>query len=268
MTSPCLPHQVHARAAELYRAAPWAYCNQKLGVLVQGCSWRLGSPMGHQGTLNGGFALEEYEGPSDRAPRGWRYAQIAALLYLREDEVPFADAEAAETHGFELAVDGFYPVPVYPDSNGTRPKTFSTTRPPKNDLEWMVRAIPAVIAFCEQHKHELSRGATAPSWPLHHKLSTTFTTTAGVLPACSVTVCYPPPAVDKLPDRSEFVEDVAVYMSKLGKRLRIYGLQGRPELNGTWGEATAYDAKKARFTIKLELTGESVLLKPANLEKS
>ena len=100
------------------------------------------------------------------------------------------------------------------------------------------------------------------------KLSTTFTTTAGVLPACSVTVCYPPPAVEKMPVWEFDCNDAATYNQAVGKRMRIHGLHGRPELNGTWGSVTAYHAGKVRYAIKLEMTGESVLLKPANLEKS
>jgi hypothetical protein len=178
--------------------------------------------------------------------------------------VPYADAEEAEKHSFELA-DGHYPVPMYPTSGGG----FSNTRPPLADLEWMVRALPAVLAFIREHK---ARGLTLAGHCMMEavgkKFSTTYTTTDGVLPACTVTVCFPPPAVELMPDRPELADDAHVYAAKVGNRKRIHGLSGRPELNGTWGMITEYRADKVRYVVKLEATGECVLLKPANVAHS
>lgn len=268
MASVELVAELHARAAELYQAAPWDDCNKKLGVLIPGCSWRLGVPMGNQGKVRG-FCIDEYDTRESAVERQAHHPsmKLPAILYLREGDVPFADADAAATHGFE-AIDGYYPVPVYPEPGHT---TFSTTRPPKSDLEWMVRAIPAVIAFCKEHREALRRmaiyGETFGMLAHRQRLSTSFTTSAGALPACTVTVCFPPPAAERMPERAE-VDDTETRLSQVGKRMRIYGLTGRPELNGKWCRLTAYRANKMRFAVHLEATNESVLLKPANLEYS
>ena len=51
-----------------------------------------------------------------------------------------------------------------------------------------------------------------------------------------------------------------------GRRVRIDGLKGRPELNGRCGVAGRFDAAKGRYEVVVEGEAEAVLLKPANLK--
>ena len=52
-----------------------------------------------------------------------------------------------------------------------------------------------------------------------------------------------------------------------GRRVRIAGLKGRPELNGRSGVAGRFDAAKGRYEVAVEGEAEAVLLKPANLQE-
>ena len=54
----------------------------------------------------------------------------------------------------------------------------------------------------------------------------------------------------------------------VGKRVRIDGLVGRPELNGKLGTAVRYHTEKGRYAVELEGVPprEHVLLKPVNLQ--
>ena len=53
-----------------------------------------------------------------------------------------------------------------------------------------------------------------------------------------------------------------------GRRVRIFGLKGRPELNGRCGAAGRFDAAKGRYEVAVEGETEAVLLKPANLQET
>jgi ankyrin repeat protein len=52
-----------------------------------------------------------------------------------------------------------------------------------------------------------------------------------------------------------------------GRRVRIAGLKGRPELNGRCGLAGRFDAAKGWYEVAVEGEAEAVLLKPANLQE-
>ena len=53
-----------------------------------------------------------------------------------------------------------------------------------------------------------------------------------------------------------------------GCRVRIFGLKGRPALNGRCGVAVRFDAVKGRYEVAVEGGAEAVLLKPANLQEA
>jgi len=53
----------------------------------------------------------------------------------------------------------------------------------------------------------------------------------------------------------------------LGRRVRIDGLKGRPELNGRCGVAGRFEAAKGRYAVTVEGEAEAVLLRPANLQE-
>jgi len=52
-----------------------------------------------------------------------------------------------------------------------------------------------------------------------------------------------------------------------GRRVRIDGLKGRPELNEQCGVAGRFDAAKGRYELAVEGEAEAVLLKPMNLQE-
>ena len=52
-----------------------------------------------------------------------------------------------------------------------------------------------------------------------------------------------------------------------GRRVRIDGLKGRPELSGRCGVAGRFDAAKGRYEVAVEDEAEAVLLKPMNLQE-
>jgi ankyrin repeat protein len=52
-----------------------------------------------------------------------------------------------------------------------------------------------------------------------------------------------------------------------GRRVRIDGLKGRPELNGRCGVAGRFDAAKGWYEVAVEGEAEAVLLRPANLQE-
>ena len=62
------------------------------------------------------------------------------------------------------------------------------------------------------------------------------------------------------------VEAAAPTPNLSGRRVRIFGLKGRPELNGRSGVAGRFDAAKGRYEVAVEGEAEAVLLKPANLQ--
>ena len=62
-----------------------------------------------------------------------------------------------------------------------------------------------------------------------------------------------------------YVDPVSGSLS--GRRVRIAGLKGRPELNGRSGVAAYFDAAKGRYAVTVEGEAEAVLLKPANLQE-
>ena len=63
------------------------------------------------------------------------------------------------------------------------------------------------------------------------------------------------------------VEAAAIHGHLSGRRVRIFGLKGRPELNGRCGVARRFDAAKGRYEVAVEGEAEALLLKPANLQE-
>ena len=51
----------------------------------------------------------------------------------------------------------------------------------------------------------------------------------------------------------------------LGRRVVINGLVAKPELNGRTGTAVRFDDDKGRYSVELDDTSSSLLIKPCNL---
>ena len=51
----------------------------------------------------------------------------------------------------------------------------------------------------------------------------------------------------------------------LGRRVVINGLVAKPELNGRTGTAVSFDSGKGRYSVELDGTSSSFMIKPCNL---
>jgi hypothetical protein len=51
----------------------------------------------------------------------------------------------------------------------------------------------------------------------------------------------------------------------LGRRVVINGLVAKPELNGRTGTAVSFDDAKGRYSVELDNTSSSLMIKPCNL---
>jgi len=51
----------------------------------------------------------------------------------------------------------------------------------------------------------------------------------------------------------------------LGRRVVINGLVAKPELNGRTGTAVSFDDDKGRYSVELDDTSSSLMIKPCNL---
>jgi ankyrin repeat protein len=54
-------------------------------------------------------------------------------------------------------------------------------------------------------------------------------------------------------------------MPIVGRRVLIVGLVAKPELNGRTGTALSFDDDKGRYSVKLDESSSSMLIKPCNL---
>lgn len=64
--------------------------------------------------------------------------------------------------------------------------------------------------------------------------------------------------------------NLTVENSLVGLRVRIHGLEGRPELNNTFGWARSFDAGKGRYQVETQEGGggAAIALRPDNLAKA
>ena len=74
-----------------------------------------------------------------------------------------------------------------------------------------------------------------------------------------------PATTSQSPEQSETPPTIASSPLVVGCRVVIDGLASRPELNGTHGIATSFDAAKGRYSVKLDATGAFMALKPSAL---
>ena len=57
----------------------------------------------------------------------------------------------------------------------------------------------------------------------------------------------------------------AAHRALVGKRVRLHGLTTRPALNGAYGTVRGYDERKGRCAVRIDGSGESCSIRPANL---
>ena len=59
--------------------------------------------------------------------------------------------------------------------------------------------------------------------------------------------------------------DSFIYIYLRGRRVVINGLVAKPELNGRTGTAVSFDEDKGRYSVELDGTSSSLMIKPCNL---
>lgn len=190
--TPALAGGVFAAAAEFYQAAPWVALAdaQALAVRVPAESEpaRIVSVMGNGGLQYGLAVYERFSdfekvllGGGDLrdliGPRG-----NLALWFEPAPAVPFADLEAFEAHGWRVAAEQAYPLPVR-----VRPE-IGLQRPGPDDLRWLEAALVAIARGARARLQADGRGDYAP-----FDLTLTVPTQAGPVP---VRLTYPAGHVD------------------------------------------------------------------------
>ena len=122
---------------------------------------------------------------------------MPGFIFAEEDDVPFADAEVTAANGLDLADDGrLHPVPLSCDDDDFKP---SLERPGAADLEWITAALPAVTTFTQKHAAVLTRYQGGPERAL---LTAPLTHIHGE-GGSAITVCFPPPSAEWMPDRPD-----------------------------------------------------------------
>lgn len=164
--TPALAGGVFAAAADYYRAAPWvALTNaQALAVRIPPDreSPRIVTTLGNAGVQ---YGLGVYERWSDfeRVFLGGdeRQAMIGpegnlVLWFDSVTAVPFDDLDAAQAHGWEVADERAYPLPIviHPEAG--------LTRPGPDELRWLEAALRAVARVARERLQPDGQGDYAP----------------------------------------------------------------------------------------------------------
>lgn len=136
-------------AAEFYREAPWRrMLDEDLVALrypVRGGEWRYASVMGNAGMEFGVAVFEDLSDydmlaytPPEEAFGAMTYR---SLTYDEVTAVPFADLDAIEYYGWEVAADDAYPIPL------TFTEDEELERPGPEEIEWYTVALRALVTF-------------------------------------------------------------------------------------------------------------------------
>lgn len=140
-------------AADFYREAPWELMlDEDLVALrypVPDGEWRFVSVMGNAG-LEYGLAvfsdLFDYELLASTPPEDLvGMMDYRSLTYDDITAMPFADLDALEHYGWEIAADDAYPIPI----NFTEDEEL--LRPGPEEVEWYTVALRAVAAFFREY---------------------------------------------------------------------------------------------------------------------
>lgn len=140
-------------AADLYREAPWEWMlDEDLVALrypVPDGEWRFVSVMGNAG-LEFGLAvfddLFDYDllasTPPEDAIGMMNYRSIS---YDDMTTMPFADLDALERYGWELAGEDAYPIPFQVSEDE------GVSRPGPEEIDWYTIALRAITAFFQEY---------------------------------------------------------------------------------------------------------------------
>jgi tetratricopeptide (TPR) repeat protein len=165
-----------AAAAEFYRAAPWVHLTDQHTLAVRVSPEhqpRFGQVMGNAGIEYGLAVYRRWEDvkrvydfvddPLEILPPEGGHS----CFFGNVSQVPFADLEAIEQYGWEIADKQAYPIPViYPREGDAR-------RPSAADLLWYEAAFRAIPIFARDHLQADSQGEVEDPFK-YRPVETTF----------------------------------------------------------------------------------------------
>jgi len=165
--TPTLAGGVFAAAAAFYRAAPWVQLANEHTIAVRfpanGGKTRIAVVMGNAGVEYGLAIYETWEDvvklfteaddPFESIPAQGHLA----LFYDDMSKMPFDDLDALQEHGWEVADEQAYPVPIVMFRNG------DFRRPNPEELQWLEAALRAVPIFARDHLRSDGRGDYQPA---------------------------------------------------------------------------------------------------------
>ena len=159
--TPGLLRGVYEAAAEFYRAAPWVQLSndQVLAIRRPGeRDYRYALVMGQGGVEYGLILYTDWSEvkhqlmDGDDPMSGWPAGGWHSLFYDTADNLPFADLDAIEQHGFDIAAEDAYPVVVVIEEHD------QVRRPTREEWEWYEAALRVIPVTVRDHLLSNSRG--------------------------------------------------------------------------------------------------------------
>lgn len=164
--TPDLAGSLFAAAAEFYRAAPWVALNnaQALAVSIppEREPARIVAVMGNAGMQYGLAVYERWSDFEKTYLGGDDLSELIApegnlsLWYEDVTAVPFADLDALRAHGWPVAGEHAYPIPVRFFAEGR------LARPGPEDLHWLETALLAIARAVREGLRPDGQGDYAP----------------------------------------------------------------------------------------------------------
>jgi len=163
--TPELVGGLFAAAAGFYRAAPWVQLTNSHVLAVRHPAEpkpRFASVMGNGGVQYGLATflnwsdVEQMFGSVDHPMEAIPEAGGHTLFFDTADIVPFDDLDAMEQHGWEVAAEDAYPIPIIYERDSAR-------RPELIDLLWYEAALRAIPEFVRDHLKLDASGDFAPA---------------------------------------------------------------------------------------------------------
>lgn len=163
--TPALAGAFFSAAAGFYRAAPWVRLEDRHALAVripaEGGDERVVSVLGNAGVQEGLAVYADWAtlerlllgaGPDELL----RAHGSLALWFGDVTEVPFDDLDALQAHGWEIAGENAYPIPVRLAPGD------QTVRPGADDLRWLEGALRAIPLIVSANLRPAGRGEFAP----------------------------------------------------------------------------------------------------------
>jgi tetratricopeptide (TPR) repeat protein len=160
-----LLQSVFEAAAEFYRAAPWVQLSNDQVIAVRHPyqhDYRYALVMGQGGVEYGLVMYTDWSEVkrqsmyADDPLLGWQDRTWNSLSYDTADHLPFADLDAIEEHGFEVAAEEAYPVGVVIEGQS------QVRRPTREEWEWYEAALRVIPLVVREHLRSDSHGDYEP----------------------------------------------------------------------------------------------------------